>query len=50
MIETRRLENVVIFLQRILSFVLSRKIKQSLSGLLITNKSFHYLVRAAKSC
>ena len=28
MIETRRLKNVVIFIQRILSFVLSRKIRK----------------------
>ena len=31
MIETRRLKNVVIFLQTILSFVLSRKITHSYS-------------------
>ena len=30
MIETRRLKNVIIFLQSVLSFVLSRKIKKDI--------------------
>ena len=40
MIETRRYKNVVIFIQTILSFVLSRKVRKNYFGSLYINNSF----------
>ena len=40
MIETRRLKNFVIFIQTILSFVLSRKVQKNYFGNLYINNSF----------
>ena len=43
MIETRRLKNVVIFIQTILSFVLSRKIRDIRS--VVNVVEFHFMYR-----
>ena len=40
MIETRRYKNVVIFIQIVLSFVLSRKVRRNYFGSLYINNSF----------
>ena len=40
MIEMHRLKNVVIFIQTILSFVLSRKVRKNCFGNLYINNSF----------
>ena len=40
MIETRCLKNVVIFIQAMLSFVLSRKILNIFSNILLCNKKY----------